>query len=237
MDVSTKAATAIGLGVFLGFASLGYALNQTAIAFKSFERVVTVKGLSEREYSADKVIWPIQFTLAGNELPSLINALNQQAELIKTFLHERELDQDLQVLAPAIIDKQAQQYGSEPPGAFRYIATQTLTLTSDKISQVQTALGSIGELAKQGIVFSQNSYQNQVSYGFSKLNDVKPAMIEEATKNAREVAKKFAADSQSRLGKIRTASQGQFSIQNRDSNTPQIKKVRVVSTVQYYLSD
>ena len=66
---------------------------------------------------------------------------------------------------------------------------------------------------------------------------IKPAMIEEATRNAREVAEKFATDSKSRLGKIKTASQGQFSIDNRDSNTPHIKKIRVVSTVEYYLSD
>jgi hypothetical protein len=62
-------------------------------------------------------------------------------------------------------------------------------------------------------------------------------MIEEATRNAREVAQKFAEDSDSRLGKIRQASQGQFSIEPRDTNNPHIKKVRVVSTVEYYLSD
>ena len=72
---------------------------------------------------------------------------------------------------------------------------------------------------------------------FSKLNDLKPEMIEEATKNARAVAEKFAEDSKSRLGKIKSASQGQFSVEDRDSSTPHIKQVRVVSTVEYYLSD
>jgi hypothetical protein len=93
------------------------------------------------------------------------------------------------------------------------------------------------ELGKMGIVFSQNNYDAQVEYIFSRLNDVKPKMIEESTTNARSVAKKFASDSQSRLGKIKKATQGQFSISNRDKNTPYIKQVRVVSTIEYYLAD
>ncbi len=93
------------------------------------------------------------------------------------------------------------------------------------------------ELGKSGIVLSGDDYQSRTQYLFTGLNDLKPKMIEEATRNAREVAQKFAADSDSRLGKIRTAYQGQFSIQDRDGNTPHIKKVRVVSTIEYYLAD
>jgi hypothetical protein len=92
-------------------------------------------------------------------------------------------------------------------------------------------------LGKQGIVFTAGNYQYQIEYIFMRLNEVKPEMIEEATRKAREVAEKFAKDSKSTLGKIRRAYQGQFSISARDKNTPHIKKVRVVSTVAYYLSD
>jgi hypothetical protein len=95
----------------------------------------------------------------------------------------------------------------------------------------------LSELGKQGIVLSGGDYQSQPEYLFTRLNEVKPEMIEEATRQAREVAQKFAADSQSTLGRIRHASQGQFSIADRDRNNPHIKKVRVVSTVEYYLSD
>ena len=93
------------------------------------------------------------------------------------------------------------------------------------------------ELLKQGIAITGGDYRYSVSYEFTGLNDIKPQMIEEATKNARAAAEKFAKDSDSKLGKIRNASQGQFSISNRDGNTPYIKSVRVVTTVTYYLKN
>ena len=98
-------------------------------------------------------------------------------------------------------------------------------------------MGKLTELGKKGIVLNQNNYQANVEYIFTRRNDVKPSMIEEATTKAREVAEKFAKDSNSVLGKIKRASQGQFSITARDRNNPHIKKLRVVSTVEYYLSD
>ena len=92
-------------------------------------------------------------------------------------------------------------------------------------------------LGKKGVVLAGNDFQNRTEYLFKRLNEIKPAMIEEATRNAREVAEKFAKDSNSRLGKIKQARQGQFSISDRDKNNPHIKKVRVVSTIEYYLAD
>ena len=114
---------------------------------------------------------------------------------------------------------------------------QTVTVYSTNIDAVRAVMSLLSELGKQGIVFSGGGYQYQTEYLFTRLNEVKPEMIEEATRKAREVAEKFATDSQSTLGKIKKASQGQFSINARDKNNPHIKKVRVVSTVQYYLSD
>jgi hypothetical protein len=98
-------------------------------------------------------------------------------------------------------------------------------------------MSKIIELGKQGIAISQQDYQSRTEFLFTNLNAYKPVMIEEATKNAREVAEKFAQDSHSKLGKIKKASQGQFSISDRDESTPHIKKIRVVSTIEYYLSD
>ena len=98
-------------------------------------------------------------------------------------------------------------------------------------------MSGLSELGKRGIVFTGGDYQYKTEYLFSRLNEIKPEMIQEATTKAREVAIKFAEDSQSRLGKIKKASQGQFSINPRDKNNPHIKKIRVVSTVEYYLSD
>ena len=124
----------------------------------------------------------------------------------------------------------------------RDIQTETTTLAKEFVPEVKVANNierhSLKTMyAMRGYGFTGDAYQNPVEYLFSRLNEVKPEMIEEATRNAREVASKFAEDSNSRLGKIRQASQGQFSIEPRDTNNPHIKKVRVVSTVEYYLAD
>ena len=233
-----KAVLWLGSSLILGLGLLGFFIQQTAIKYKAYERVVTVKGLSEREYRADTVIWPIQFTVASNDMNMMFDDIDGHTRLIVDFLNTRGLaENNISLSSPAVIDRKAQQYGNEQDIEFRYIASRVVTVYSQNIDVVRAAINEIGELGKQGILLNQDPYANRVDYSFTKLNDVKPDMIEEATKNAREVAEKFAKDSQSSLGKIKNATQGQFSIFDRDSNTPYIKKVRVVSTVQYYLSD
>ncbi|AVH33243.1 SIMPL domain-containing protein [Vibrio fluvialis] len=237
-QLNTKSALTMGISILLGLGLLGYFVEQAAVKFKEYDRIVTVKGLSEREVPADTVIWPIQFTLADNELPTLFTTLDAQTQQVMQFLAQQGIDTpSISISAPAVIDKKAQQYGGEARIEYRYLATQTLTVYSTHVDLVRQAISQIGQLGKQGIVFNQDNYNNRVEYLFSGLNDIKPAMIEEATKQAREVAEKFAKDSQSSLGKIKRATQGQFSIVDRDNNTPYVKKVRVVSTVEYFLSD
>lgn len=235
---SNKAVSWLGLSLILGLGLLGFFIQQTAVKYKAYERVVTVKGLSEREYAADTVIWPIKFTVASNDTSAMFDDIEQQTRLIRDFLTAKGLEADnISLSSPAVIDKKAQQYGGEQNMPFRYLASRTVTVYSENVDVVRGAIEEIGKLGKQGVILNQDPYSNRVEYSFTKLNDVKPDMVEEATKNAREVAEKFAKDSQSSLGKIKWATQGQFSIYDRDSNTPHIKKVRVVSTVQYYLSD
>lgn len=230
-------ALAVALGIFLGLSMLGWLLAKAAIDVKEYERTVTVKGLAEQEFTADVVIWPIQFTLASNDLNALYQDIETNTETIIDFLTAQGIDrEDITIGTPTITDKSAQQYG-QTRAQFRYAGEQTVTVYSDAIDTVRQVMGKLSALGKQGIVLTGNSYQSQTEYLFTRLNEVKPAMIEEATRKAREVAQKFAQDSNSRLGKIRRASQGQFSISPRDNNTPHIKKVRVVSTVEYYLSD
>jgi len=228
----------LGLFIFLGLLSLGYLLSNAVVKFKEYERSVTVKGLSEREYDADIVIWPIQFTAASNDLGDLYNNIEKNTNEIKDFLKAKGIDQaEITVSAPAITDKSASQYGDTQKAEFRYTAIQTVTVYSKNIKLIREVMNSLSELGKNGIAFSGEDYQAKTEYLFNRLNSVKPEMIEEATRNAREVASKFASDSSSTLGKIKKASQGQFSIEDRDKNNPHIKKVRVVSTVEYYLSD
>lgn len=228
----------LGISLFLGLSSLGFLLANAAISYKEFERTVTVKGLSEQEFMADIVIWPIQFTLADNELQTLYADIDNSSQTIIQFLTKHGIEPDaISLSPPAITDKSAQQYGGNQRAEFRYTGIQTVTVYSDEIETVRQVISKLSELGKQGIVLSGDNYQSQTEYLFTRLNQVKPEMIEEATRKAREVAEKFANDSDSSLGKIRHASQGQFSISPRDKNNPHIKKIRVVSTIEYYLSD
>lgn len=229
-------ALVLGLSLIIGLTGLGYLLGSYAIAVKEYDRTVSVRGLAELEVNADVVIWPIQFTLAGNDLEALYNLIDSSNTKILTFLQNHGIDPSAVTLAPpAITDRLAQNYGNGSPVELRYSAQQNLTVYSADIVGVRTLMSSMSELGREGIVFSGSEYNLQPEYIFNRLNDIKPAMIEEATREARAAAQKFAADSQSSLGNIRQASQGQFSINDRDRNNPHIKNVRVVVTVEYYL--
>ncbi|MEM1231309.1 MAG: SIMPL domain-containing protein, partial [Pseudomonadota bacterium] len=198
---------------------------------------VTAKGLSEREVPADVAIWPVVFTLADNDLEALVSAVERQTRTVVAFLEDNGFDaSEISANPPAITDKQAQNYGGNSV-RFRYLAQTTVTVYSDNIDAVLKARAGMLALGKAGVTVTQDGYLAQTQFLFQGLNDLKPAMIEEATRNARTVAEKFAADSGSALGKIRKARQGQFSISDRDSTTPHLKKVRVVSTLEYYLAD
>ena len=228
----------LGICLIIGLSSLGYLLGNAAIRYKEYERAVTVKGLSEREYKADIVIWPIQFSSASNDLEEMYRSIDGSSGYwVLCPEHAGVETEEISYSFPAITDKSAQQYGNQAKAQFRYTASQTVTVYSKNIEVVREVMGKMSDLGKQGIVFTGGNYQSQTEYIFTRLNEIKPEMIEEATRKAREVAEKFASDSKSTLGKIRTANQGQFSISARDKNNPHIKKVRVVSTVAYYLSD
>lgn len=236
--VSRTSAIVLGLSLVLGLSSLGYLLGSFAVTVKEYERTVTVKGLAEQEHVADIVIWPIQYTAADNDLGALYATIDSNNTSIREFLESNGLPASAVTMAPpAITDRLAQSYGDGSRAEFRYTATQALTVYSPDIELVRSLMSSLSDLGREGIVFSGAEYHLQPEYLFTRLNDIKPAMIEEATREARAAAVKFADDSNSELGKIRNASQGQFSISDRDRNNPHIKNVRVVVSVEYYLSD
>jgi len=227
------AALLIGIGIAVG----GYFVGHGFVDARTVDRSVEVKGLAEREVLADTAIWPIQIVAAGDDLEALLERIDLQREQVFSYLEELGFTADeVSSNAPNVVDRQARDYG-DPNARVRYSVTLTLTVFTDKVEAVRAAGDSLLELGKAGIVISQENYDARTQYLFSGLNALKPAMVEEATENARQVAQKFAEDSGSRLGKIRSARQGQFSIEDRDSNNPQIKKVRVVSTLDYYLVD
>ncbi|MCI0706246.1 MAG: SIMPL domain-containing protein [Ignavibacteriae bacterium] len=227
-----------GFSLFLGLTVLGILLGNAAVRFKSFERAVVVKGLSEREIPANIVIWPVTFQDANNNLTTLFESIQKKSSLVIDFMTSHGITrEEITIAPPAVVDRYAQTYGSTERVSFRYTATSTVTVYSTNVDQVRKAMSAIIDLGKKGVAIYGEDYRNRTQFLFTGLNDLKPAMIEEATKNARAVAEKFAQDSESELGKIKSALQGQFSIDDRDATTPHIKKVRVVSTVEYYLSD
>ena len=237
---SKRTVEAIILGAFLcaGLVILGVLISSSALKIKGLDRTVTVKGLSEREVQANVAIWPIKFSEADNDLSNLYSVVQKKADIIIEFLKKHGFtDDDISISAIAIIDRQAQGYVDSSKIKFRYSANSTITVYSKKVDIVRNTMKNLFELGKQGIAIVGQDYQTRSQFLFTNLNEIKPEMIEEATKNARMVAEKFAKDSNSKLGKIKKARQGQFSINNRDSNTPHIKKVRVVATLEYYLSD
>ncbi len=236
---TTNSSNAIifAVGAILSAGLLSYGLMSSVNDFRSFDRVVAVKGLAEREVKADTAIWPLRVVRAGNAQNIVYEELDKDIQAIREFLVSHGFsDDEISISAPNVLDKLAERWASDDVG-LRYTGDQTLTVYTDKVDQVRLLRQQLSELGKQGVSLGGDSYYTMVEYHFNGLNDIKPSMIEESARNAREVALRFAEHSDSRLGKIRTASQGQFSISDRDSNTPHLKIVRVVSTVEYQLID
>lgn len=223
--------------VALGLVLLGRGVGAALVQTKEMERVVTVRGLSERNLPADQVIWPLLYKELGNDLTQLHRTLEKKNGALLSFLLQNGLDSgEVTLAAPSIKDLEADRYdNSQFP--YRYKATSVVTVASNKVELVQQLMGRQAELLLQGIALSGEEWNSRTLFNFTGLNSIKPEMIEEATRAARQAAVKFADDSGSRLGKIRSATQGQFTIVNRDDNTPHIKTVRVVTTVDFYLED
>jgi hypothetical protein len=203
---------------------------------RAAERFVTVKGLSEREVPADLALWPLVFTNSGDDLSAVQAQVEADAELIRAFLTRFGFEAgEMSLSAPRVTDQLAQSFGGQRP-ASRYLVESTLTLRSGRIDRVREAIERSGELVREGVTVIR-SYEYSTQYLFTALETIKPAMIAEATKDARRAAEQFAEDSGAQVGGIRRAQQGYFSIEDRDPYSPETKKVRVVTTVDYFLVD
>jgi uncharacterized protein len=237
MMTSDKTAWILGACFSFGLIAASFTMGQQLMSIKSLERTVQVKGLSERDVAADTVIWPIKFNDVGNDLSTLVTSVERKNEQVIAFLKLNGFSaEEISVSVPAIVDRQA-GYNDGNPNQPRFTASSIVTVYSTHVDMAHGAMQKVIELSKNGIAIAGQDYDSRAEFLFTGLNSLKPTMIEEATRNAREVAEKFAADSHSRVGKIKQANQGQFSISDRDSSTPHIKKVRVVATVDYYLAD
>lgn len=225
--------------VSLGIVLLGIFLKAGMDNFTEKDRKVTVKGLAEKEVKADKVTWPIITKEIGNDLPELYDRIAAKQKTIRQFLLSNGIQpSEISTGAPKVIDMNAEQYsGNDKP--YRYNVTVVVTVTSTHVDHVRQIIARQGELLKQGVAVVAGDYDaaNNVSYQLTSFKKMKPQMMTEAIENAEQTAQQFARNSHSKLNKIVSADQGQFSIDDRDANTPYIKRVRVVTTVTYSLKD
>ena len=241
------------LGALLAFGMIlgGTLLGMKVRDFKRADRYVEVKGLVERTVKSDMAIWPVSFKEAGNDLSSVFaKSEADKTAVLKFFAEQGVAPQEISVGQIQVTDKLANEYGGNNTGP-RYIVEQTVTVQSDDVDKIAKAGEKTAELVQAGIVVGGNNGQGGIKYKFNGLNALKPDMITEATKNARSSADRFAADSGSQVGSIRSANQGVFSISsaNGGSSTGDdaaadpngdasiMKKVRVVATIDYYLQN
>ncbi len=223
--------------IAVGMIVLGLCVKSGLDGFSDNDRKVTVKGLSEREVEADKVTWPIQTKEIGDDLTQLYTRINATTAKVKAFLKQNGIkDAEISVNAPVVVDMNAERYGVQRHD-YRYNITSTITVTSRNVKLVRSIIARQGELLKQGVAVVDGGYGNGVVYEYVSFQQMKPKMMQEAIKNAEQTARQFADNSDSKIDKILNAGQGQFSIENRDGNTPYIKKLRVVTTVTYSLKD
>jgi len=225
---------AIGL-LFVGFFP-GYYYYHSKFNYNA----VTVKGLAEQDVMADLAIWEIKFVATGNDLMKTKNDLEKQTDAVIGFLHDNGFDDtEIEMGGVETNDLMANPYRGNEAVTSRFILTKSMTVRSNQVQNVAETYTKTGDLISSGVVF-ENRYDSPISYVFTKLNDIKPQMLEQATKNARQAALEFAKSSDSKVGKIHSANQGVFSILPRDNaNAPESqqinKKVRVVATVEYFL--
>lgn len=244
-------AAVLGGCLLLGMVLGGWVLGAQIKAIKLADRYVTVKGLVERTVKSDTAIWPVSFKEAGNDLPTVFaKSEADKAAVLKFFAAQGVTPQEITVGQIQVTDKQANEYGNSQSGP-RYVVQQTVTVQSSDVDKIARAGQKTAELVQAGIVVGSGFGQGGIRYEFTGLNALKPDMITEATRNARASADRFAADSGSQVGSIRSANQGVFSISSANEGSQAaasedgapdgqadaslMKKVRVVATVDYYL--
>jgi hypothetical protein len=222
--------------VALGLLGAGWFAARGMAGLRTDDRFVTVKGSAEKIVDADLVVWPLAHTVGGNDLGDVQARLDANTATIRTFFTSAGFKADeIVVSPPRLEDRWTYAYGdNRPPERYRY--STTVTLRTTRVREALAALRRSGEMVSRGVMLNTEEGGGP-EFDYTRLNDIKPGLIAEATANARESAEQFAKDSGSRLGGIRSANQGVVTISDRDQGSPQVKKVRVVTTVEYFLRD
>lgn len=230
-QLTSKKSYILGISIILASFVLGLMLLFTVRTFKSFDDTVSVRGLCEREVPADRVAFRISYSEKANTLSEARGIVDHHNNAIINILKDAGIeDSEIFKGSPSLDDRYTWS-NDVSKITYRYQTSQSINVYTSKmdvITKLQNSLET--DLLKQDILV--NSYAD---YQFLGLNEIKPAMIAESLEKARESAEEFAKNSHSKIGKMRTASQGYFEVNDLDETTPQMKKVRVVTTVEYYL--
>jgi len=238
------------IALVISFGINALLIGRSLQRFKNEDRSVSVKGFSEREVKADLAVWIIQTRIADNDLMEGSRAVEVAKNKVIGFLLQNQIKQDeIIVEGVGVLDKKAQQYDNFQQGnAFRYLITQNLQIRSSNVDLIQKVSRMTGELLQVGIFLTNSDYGNPLQFYFTKLNDIKPEMITEATQNARKAAEQFAKENDSELGQLKKANQGLFTIVDRTASlsggeggyasgtNDLFKKVRVVISTEYSIN-
>jgi hypothetical protein len=235
------------IAIIVSFGINALLIGRSLQRFKAEDRSVSVKGFSEREVKADLAVWIIQTRMANNDLMEGSKATEEAKNKVINFMLQNQIKQEEIIVEGIVVtDKKAQQYDNFQQGnAFRYLITQTFQIRSNNVDLLQKVSRMTGELLQVGVFLSNSDYGNPLQFYFTKLNDIKPEMITEATKNARKAAQQFASENDSELGRLKKANQGLFTIVDRTASlsggeggyasgtNDLFKKVRVVISAEY----
>ena len=239
MNEQSPSAGAAGLAIIVsalflavGISAGGFFIGEGVSNRNSGRRIISVKGLSEREVPASVAVWSVGYGATGNDLGAINRKLSDSTKAVLEFLKGSGFEEkDMAVQPPALHDASMEPREKDtPPPPERFRADQSVLLRTAKVDLIKPALASASTLMVNGVLLTGGSHPN---YIFNQLNEIKPGMIQEATKNARIAAEQFSRDSQTGLGKLRNASQGWFQVEDRDAATPERKTVRVVVDVDY----
>jgi len=226
----------LGLSLIIGLVAFGAQLGHAVKRGREFDRYLSVKGLSEREVKATLVIWPIRFSVFADDLGMLKNAMEKSRLVAISFLNENGIDAgEIAQGLPEVSDREDERIQSNRPSLARYRGIVTLVVRSPKVDIVKKAIQGADDLLEKGVTLVGNESANRTEFIFNAVNAIKPDMIREATANARAAAEKFAQDSRSKVGPIRKATQGTIEIEDRDAASPELKVIRVVTTVDFFL--
>ncbi len=216
----------------LGIAASGMFVYQGISKYAEKDRCVTVKGLAERDVMANRVTWPMSISMEGTDFDALYAKLEEGKDTVVSFLRQNGIPEETIIVAAPDISDRWEYQEVKKRSKMRYTGSINITLTSRDVPLILKLMKQKGQLAKKGVCLNSDEYG--IRYDYVDLSSLKPEMVEEATKDARNVAQKFAEDAGCELGSIINATQGQFTVEE-EYYRPQYKQIRVVTTISYYL--